>query len=378
MARKKVCFVVSTPHTAKSFLTNHIAALAKDYAVTLVANYSDNSLPLDFIAGVDAVDIRIVRNIDVASDLVALYRLYQFFRSEEFSAVHSVTPKAGLLAMVASFFAGISLRYHTFTGQVWATKRGAFRFLLKSLDKLIFSMATHVLVDSPSQRQFLIDHGVVSSGRSSVLGDGSIAGVDLQRFRPNVQSRVAVREQYGIPHDAFIFLYLGRMNMEKGVGELIDAFSLLKKSNRTAFLLLVGPDEDRVLNEKESVISHLPGRVLREGYTSTPEFFMAAADVFCLPSHREGFGTVILEAAASGVPSVGSNIYGVTDAIVDGYSGLLHKVKDAADLAEKMQVLLDDHELLDRFGRNALERARSSFSVERIVNDFVSFYRANV
>lgn len=376
--REKICFVVSTPHTAKSFLTDHIAALSQEYDVTLVANYSGNNLPLDFVAGVAPVDIKIVRNINVYYDLISLLKLYHFFRSAGFIAVHSVTPKAGLLAMLAATFAGVRFRFHTFTGQVWATKSGIFRLLLKMLDKLIYVSATHVLVDSPSQRDFLVSQGVVIYKHSTVLGDGSIAGVDTRRFKPDPLARESLRNHYGLPQNAFIFLFLGRMNVEKGIAELVEAFSLINFKDETAYLLLVGPDEDDVLESMQTVISSLGHHFLREGYTSAPEYFMAAADVFCLPSHREGFGTVILESAASGVPSIGSNIYGISDAIEDGHTGLLHEVRDVADLSRKMAFLLSSKSIVEQYGRASLVRASSKFSCERVVQEMVAFYRKNV
>lgn len=375
---KRICFVVSEPMTARSFLLDHIQALAEVYEVTLVANFSDAQLS-ESIPGVSVLKkIPIVRSIKPIADLYALILLFSFFRKEKFSAVHSVTPKAGLLAMLAGWVARVPCRFHTFTGQVWVNKHGALKWLLMSLDKLVFSCSSSVLVDSPSQRDFLILNDVISLEKSTVLGDGSICGVNSTRFRIDDDGRNELRKSLNLPDDAFLFLFLGRINRDKGIDELILAFSSLQYVANSAYLMLVGPEEDDVLNRHKGLLSGFGEHYIRKGYTSTPQVYMAAADVFCLPSHREGFGSVILEAAATGTPAIGSNIYGITDAIVNGVTGLLHNVGDAEDLSIKMNILLSDKEFTAHLGQSAYSRALTDFSVDRIVQQMVDYYRVRV
>lgn len=376
--REKICFVVAEPMTAKAFLLDHLRVLSEVYDITLVAAFIDDHIEdsITSICTIKAVPIK--RSIRLLSDLYALFILYRFFRQESFLSVHSVTPKAGLLAMTASLLAGVEFRFHTFTGQVWATKTGLFRFLLKSLDKLIFYFASRVLVDSPSQRNFLIDNCVVNFDYSHVLGDGSISGVDLIRFKSDLSARSEVRARHQIPEDAFVFLYLGRLNYEKGLLELFSAFSKINYVEKNAYLLVVGPDEAEVLKRHSHLISSFREHFVSVGFTNKPECYMAASDVFCLPSHREGFGTVILEAAACGIPSIGSNIYGISDAIVHGVTGLLHAKGSDEDLSEKMQLLLADKQLAKLYGANARLRAKEKFSKERLTAGMVEFYKKYV
>lgn len=375
---KKICFVVSEPMTARSFLLDHIQALAEVYEVTLVANFSDAQLS-ESIPGVSVLKkIPIVRSIKPVTDLYALILLFFFFRKEKFSAVHSVTPKAGLLAMLAGWFARIPCRFHIFTGQVWVNKHGVLKWLLMALDKVVFSCSSSVLVDSPSQRDFLILNDVISLKKSTVLGDGSICGVNSARFKVDADGRHELRKSLNLPDDAFLFLFLGRINRDKGVDELILAFSSLQYAADSAYLMLVGPEEDDVLNSHKELLSRFGKHYIRIGYTSTPQVYMAAADVFCLPSHREGFGSVILEAAATGTPTIGSNIYGITDAIVNGVTGLLHNVGDVDDLSIKMNILLKDKDYAAHLGQGAYSRALTDFSVDRIVRQMVDYYRTRV
>ena len=362
---KKLCFVVSSPSTVRCSLMGHLAALEAN-EITVVADFAGRPQIEGLSPQVRCVPIRIRREIDVRRDVGAVLRLWLFMRRERFDFVYSQTPKAGLLAMVAAKLAGVRVRIHAFTGQVWATRRGWYRWMLKNLDRLIFACASEVLVDSPSQRKFLLEERVVTPERSSVVADGSICGVEMRRFAPNAAMRSALRERLGLPETSFVFLFVGRLYREKGIYELVEAFCSLHASDPDTRLLVVGPDEEGVVQ----ALGPLPGVVIHD-HTDRPEDFYASADVFCLPSHREGFGLVIIEAAACGIPAMGSNIYGISDAIADGETGILHKVGDVADIQRVMQVFVEDRELTRRMGERATNRARARFSSERVISGFV-------
>lgn len=374
---KKICFVVADPRTA-GFLVDHMRALSQSYDITLVANFAGDPPELPFSAGLQLKTIVIERNIRVFADVRALLALILFFREQKFAAVHSVTPKAGLLSMLAARMVRVPQRFHTFTGQVWVTRKGFFRAFLRQLDRVLFACSTHVLVDSPSQRQFLLDESIITSAKSSVLGDGSICGVDVRRFRPDATARSTLRSEWGVPSQGFVFLFAGRINRDKGVGELIQAFAGMEYARHQAYLLLLGGSEDDILQELDASLQKLGRHVIRKDWTDKPEAFMAAADVFCLPSHREGFGSVIIEAAACGLPAVGSRIYGITDAIEDGATGLLHEAGNVRDLQEKMNLLLDDRSLVARLSKQAKDRAYHRFAVQRVVEEMCSFYRERI
>jgi len=372
--RPRVCIVVAAPLTLKAFMLGHLKALTGIAEVTVVADFTAADAAFAWPAELTRVAIPIARPIAPWADLLALLALLRLFRRQRFDLVHSITPKAGLLAMLAARLAGIPLRLHTFTGQVWVTRAGAMRSLLKGADRLIARLATQVLADSASQRAFLIAEGIVAATKSALLAQGSICGVDTARFRPDAAVRERVRHAHGIPPNAVVFLYLGRINRDKGVLDLARAFAEAGSRHPQAHLLLVGPDEGNLRTELLGAAASCAARLHGAGLTDRPEDYFAAADVFCLPSYREGFGTTIIEAAAAGIPAIGSRIYGITDAIVEGETGLLFAAGEVRQLAQSMSALAGDHGLRQRMGKLARERALRDFSSAKVTAALLEYY----
>lgn len=368
---KRIAFIVSAPSTADTFLRGHIIALSESYEVDLIANFPkgyETSMPVN-----QKIHVTIYRNINVWFDLLGLITLIRVFASNRYDAVHSVTPKAGLLAMTAAWIARIPIRHHTFTGQVWATKIGLFRWFLRLLDKVVHHLSTNCLIDSHSQRDFLLNEKVVLPEKSFVLASGSISGVNIERFRPDPDKRRAVREQHGLTCDDFVFLFVGRINDDKGLPELVSAFSDISSKYPSARLMVVGPDESGMF-ENGALDIEFREKFIHVGYTKEPEAYFNAADVVCLPSHREGFGSVLIEAAACGIPGVASNIYGISDAIIDGWTGLLHTARSNKDLVAKMDTIISQPKLRRALADNAIERARREFSSSILEQALVQFY----
>jgi len=374
VSKNKLCIVVASEMTVKAFLQEQIRALAERYEVTLLVNTENPGFLRE--AGLEARVIAwdVVRNIAPLHDMKALLQLVLLFRKERFDIVHSVTPKAGLLAMLAGFFTRIPVRIHIFTGQVWATRQGFWRWLLKSMDRLLAAASTHLLTDSASQRQFIVDEGIARAGRVEVLGKGSISGVDVTRFVPDGAARKEIRSKFGVNDTDVLFLFLGRVNRDKGVLDLAYAFADMARIHLDAHLLIVGPDEEGLGSEIEHICASCRDRIHRIDYTDVPQRYMAAADVFCLPSYREGFGSVVIEAAAVGIPTVGSDIYGVCDAIDRDHTGLLFPVGNINALAEAMSRLIDDPVMLKHLSESARKRALADFDSRQLAGAWLNYY----
>jgi|SRR5208283_1089605 len=374
--KRKICFVVSSIQTVKAFLVDQIRALQVRYDVSVVANTDDLFILKHYGLDIPITPVQIERKISIWKDVKALSALFILFRKNGYSVVHSVTPKAGLLAMAGSFSAKVPSRCHIFTGQVWATKHGFKRFLLRKVDTLTSILATHVLIDSHSQRDFLVIEGVVSREKSQVLHKGSIAGVDTDRFHPSVEYRKKIRRSLSIDDLAFIFLFIGRLNKDKGVLDLAEAFSKVNRQVRNSCLLMIGEDEDNLAEMIYNLCRPCRDKVHLLRHTESPEKYMAASDILVLPSYREGFGVVVIEAAACGIPTIGARIYGITDAVEDGVTGLLHTCGEVSELVEKMTYCIGHPEENKKMGQKARERVEADFTTKRITSEVVKFYAA--
>jgi glycosyltransferase involved in cell wall biosynthesis len=372
--KKKICFVVSSPITAKAFLINHIKELSKDHDVYLAANFENEDetafkeTPLKEI-----IHLPIYRNVHILKDIETLLKVIKYFRKEQFDAVHSVTPKAGLLAMVGAKIARIKNRIHVFTGQVWYTKKGLFKLLLKFLDRVIVFNATHILVDGLSQQEFLISNKIISKENSRVLGKGSISGVDVKKFSPNKQIRSNIREQLGYFTNDIVYFYLGRFNRDKGLLDLAHSFEKLSSKFMNSKLLLVGFDEENIGVQIKKIISNNNAVQFVEP-TSKPQDYLQVADIFCLPSYREGFGTSVIEASSMGLPVICSTTYGLKGTILDNVTGLHHNVGDIYSLFEKMLLLHEDDEMRNRLGVNGVNFVNNHFKSTTITREWVQFY----
>ncbi len=375
--KRKICFVVSSVYTAKAFLCDHIERLSEDYDVFLVGNFVQKELPVLNelkLAGFHTIEIQ--RDISLYKDLKCVLELRRYFRRENFYAVHSVTPKAGLISALAGKLAKVPNRIHIFTGQVWYTKHGILKQLLIFLDKVIASLNTHILVDGESQRQFLIEKRILKASNSFVLWKGSISGVNIKRFHPMQEVRNHWRNELKLV-DKVVFGFLGRLNKDKGILELYEAFNQLAENNSNVHLIFIGGDEENMLSLLPSYIHIREGiNFTNYGYTNKPEDVLQAFDVFCLPSHREGFGTSVLEASCLGIPVICSDTYGLMDAMVDGVTGLRHEVGQSKDLHEKMKILAENVTIRKEMSLNARSFVMENFSGEMITNEWVKFYHS--
>lgn len=368
---KKICFVTTSPLIVNFFLVPHLLHLARRYEMSLAVRLP-GEVPLRPLPGIDIIPVNIQREIAPLADAAALAALARLYRRRGFDLVHSFGPKAGLLSAAAGRMAGTRARLHTFTGQVWASRSGPMRALLRAADRAITRLATQVFADSTSQREFLEREGVVARGRIEVLGKGSLSGVDLQRFRPDPGARRAVRAELGISDAAPLIVFMARLTRDKGVLDVAKAFPRLEAGTA---LVVVGPDEQRLRGEARSLAGAAAARLRFVDYTDVPERYLAAADLLCVPSHREGFGSVLIGAAACAVPAVASRIYGVVDAVVDGETGLLFTPGDVDDLVRQLSRVLSDRALRERLGSAARARAEKYFSQEVVLRALEARYQ---
>lgn len=311
------------------------------------------------------------------ADIRAIYQLYRYFKVMKFDIVHSITSKAGLLSAIAAKAAGIPVRMHTFVGQPWTELSGPIRWISIFCDWLIARLNTQCYADSLSQAELLVKHHVVRSGQLKVLGSGSVAGVNLKQFDAEVFDKNDVRKSLNIKESTVVLIYVGRVTRDKGIEELISAFFNLKKQGYSdLLLLLVGPLELNANGLDEITLENIKSNVnIRSvGYVENPEKYLVASDLFCIPSYREGFGTVVIEAAAMGIPSVATRVVGLVDAVIDGETGILVPSKDVDALVSGIKQFLESPELMKTMGTAAKKRAKLQYSSEYVNQLMVDEY----
>lgn len=367
---KKICFVVSSPYTAIAFLKSIITALSKHFDVYLIANLNghENKL-LSKLEVKEIFHFNIVRKISLFKDLICTIKLINFLKKNKFDAIHSISPKAGIISMIAGFFSMTPKRIHTFTGQVWHAKKGLSKLILKNIDRLIVFCSTDILVDGKSQLNFLEKNNVISD-KGLVLLNGSISGVNLNRFSLSNKVRNEKRNQLKIRKDEWVFMFLGRLNKDKGVIDLIKAFTLIDQKKYNCSLYLVGHDEENI---KSNYCSFSP-KIKFLPHEEKPEELLQACDTFCLPSHREGFGLSVIEASALKRPIVCSDTYGLKDTIIINKTGLTHPVGDVLNLNQKLKYCLTRKKNIRKMGENGRKFVEDRFNELNVIAEWERFY----
>lgn len=362
----KIVRVVTSSECVPWHLGNTLRRLPQDFKVC-VCGQDVSSHSKDF-PGIDWVDINIDRRISYLSDFIALLRLCRLCISYRPDIIHSIMPKASLLTAMAGFICRVPVRLHTFTGQVWATKSGFSKWTFFWIDRIVVLLNTQCLTDSPSQSQYLFENGI-SDGCEPlpVLGIGSLSGVDLERFdiRKIMADGKRLKSELGIPDSHFIFSFIARKTVDKGCIDILLAFRKVLRNNPFVHLLFVGPDEaNGYLQELQHGQPDIFENVVDIGRVVNHEMYLAISNVLCLPSYREGFGTIVIDAAAMSVPTIGSNIVGLVDSIEDRTTGILFPVGDIDQLADAMLACSFDLASTHQMGAAARKRVELHFTAE--------------
>jgi glycosyltransferase involved in cell wall biosynthesis len=319
---------------------------------------------------VRVLEVPLEREISPMRDTQSLWHLLGVFRALRPTVTNVGTPKAGLLGGFAAWLNRVPCRFYTLHGLRFETTTGLKRKLLILAERLACRFAHRVVCVSHSVRKKAIASGLVEPERALIFGAGSCNGVDVARFAPTPQRmrRAAeLRRQLGIPADAPVALFVGRLTCDKGIAELMEAFLQLENRFPDLRLLLVGSFEDGdPLPEdiRKRLESHK--RVILTGPVNDTAPYYAMADVLVLPSHREGLPTVVLEGYAAGKPVIGAAATGIVDLLVDGETGLLFPVGDVSALADAMTRLIEDKVLARKLADAGQDQVKHKFRQELI------------
>lgn len=373
----KIVRAATVPSSLDVFCRGLLAELsAGGYEIVALSSPGPELEKLGKRESVRTVSVAMRREISPAADLVALVRLVRALRRERPHMVHSMTPKAGLLCMLAARIARVPVRVHTFTGLLFPTATGLRRRLLAACDRLICACATHVVPEGEGVRDDL-QRARITRKPMRVLGHGNVRGVDPDHYSrsPELQARgAALRRTLGIPDGAPVFVFVGRLVTDKGIGELAEAFAMLDGNG--AHLLLAGDEEpgrDPLPAAARALLDARPATVHRLGWQDDVRPALAAATALVLPSYREGFPNVVIEAGAMELPCVVTDINGSREIIADGRNGFIVPAHDAAALCRAMRRIADNPEAAAAMGAQARPMAVERFNqtyVRRCLKDF--------
>jgi glycosyltransferase involved in cell wall biosynthesis len=366
---------VTSSHTCV-VLRGRLRALREaGFRITLVASPGELLDSTAASEGVESIAIPMQRQIAPIADLVSLFRLWRLMCRLKPDMVEFSTPKAGLLGTMAAWLCGVPRRVYMLRGLKLETAIGFKRRILLWAERLAAAGAHVVLCNSDSLRTEALKLGVAPAAKLLLLGDGSSNGVDMDQYSPGSSN---VRQRYGLPQDAHVVGFVGRLTRDKGLPELIDAFDAILRSEPKAHLLLVGwydASEDSLDDDVRGRIES-NSRIHITGFVNGTAPFYRAMDVMVLPTWREGFPNVVLEAAATGIPVVTTQSTGSRDSVVPEVTGLLIPPGYPEAISEAVLKLLRDPERRQRMGHAARAWVLEHFIDEQVLGRTAAYYKS--
>lgn len=358
------------------FVKDMLPDLMQEYEVVLLSSPGEELDGAKAQYGVKTIAVPMERHISVLKDFVSLCRLIKVFFCERPDIVHSMTPKAGMLCMMAGWLTRVPVRVHTFTGLVFPTSTGLKRRILMFTDWLTCACATHVIPEGEGVKADLQNNDITKKPLQ-VLGYGNVKGVDLLYYVRSEELKVKSEELK--TDGVFTFLFVGRIVRDKGINELVKAFQQLHSLNFNTRLWLVGAYEDSldpISNETRQIIADNDG-IEAVGVKRGDELlaYYAAADCFVFPSYREGFPNTVLEAGAMGLPSVVTDINGSREIIIEGFNGVIIPPRDEQALFEAMTEMLENTEKRKEMATNARPLIAQRFEASFVRACLYDFYQ---
>jgi len=355
---QKLVRITTIPLSLEKLLEGQLTFMNQHFEVIAVSAEKKRLEEYGFNNKVRTFWIEMTRAITPLQDLQALIKLYRFFKKEKPLIVHTHTPKAGIVGMLAGKLARVPIRLHTVAGLPLLETKGSKRKVLDAVEAFTYKLATRVYPNSFELKKIILNLSYAKESKLKVLGEGSSNGIDTGYFNPSDFSHtdnLRLKEKLNIPESDFIYIFVGRLVKEKGINELVKSFVSLQKDRPEISLLLVGPFEQE-LDPLDSNVYHLiqtHPKIFTTGYQQDVRPYFSISDVLAFPSYREGFPNVVMQANAMGVPAIVTNINGCNEIIEDGQNGIIIPVKSKEALMNAMKEVLDKVSLRMKLSENA-------------------------
>ncbi len=379
--RKKIIRITTVPASLRTLLKGQLRFMNQHFNVIGVA--SDGYALTETVQneGIETHAIEMTRTITPLKDLKATYKLYKFFKKEKPFIVHTHTPKAGTVGMLAARLAGVPHRLHTIAGLPLLEAKGFKRKVLDLVEKITYNNATKVYPNSLGLYDIAIQNKYAKASKLKVIGNGSSNGIDTNHFDTNLvtdEAKNELRKELGFTKDDFVFVFIGRIVKDKGVNELVNVFSKLNKIKDNCKLLLVGPYEnslDPILKQTQTLIEENE-QIISVGWQKDVRPYVAISNVLTFPSYREGFPNVVLQASAMGLPCIVSDINGCNEIIKDGFNGIIIPPKDENALFESMIRLAENTDERLKLAKNSRDNIIKKFQQEYIWEELLKEYKS--
>lgn len=385
MKTDKLFRITTVPQSLRGLLRGQLRFMNGFYNVTGISSAGEALDEVEKNEGVPVYEVNMTRAITPLQDLKAVWQLYKIFKKEKPLIVHTHTPKAGTVGMLAAKLAGVPHRLHTVAGLPLLVVQGQKRKLLDAVEKFTYSCATKVYPNSYGLLKIIQDQNYTVASKLKVIGNGSSNGINTALFDGALQTedkKKQLRSELGIKPDDFVFVFVGRLVGDKGINELVAAFRAISSKHENIKLLLVGPFESHLdplqsqtLNEIES-----NSNIISVGFQPDVKPYFAISSVLVFPSYREGFPNVVMQAGAMGLPCAVSNINGCNEIIVEGENGIIFPVKNTEAVFEAMQKLITNKELMSKLSQNAREMIVNRYEQQKvweaILNEYQSLHKS--
>lgn len=378
---KKIIRVTTVPGSLKTLLKGQLAFMRNHYEIIGVSSSGKELKQVEINEGITTKVVEMTRTISPLKDLKSTYQLYKYFKKEKPFIVHTHTPKAGTLGMLAARLAKVPNRLHTIAGLPLLEAKGLKRIILNIVEKITYANATLILPNSFGLLKIILDHNFANINKLKVIGNGSSNGIDTDYFNiSNIKQNeiTSLKNELKIKEKDFTFIFLGRLVADKGINELISAFNELSIKNKNIKLLLVGTYETDLdpLNQYTLNLIEQNKQIITVGWQNDVRPYLSISNALVFPSYREGFPNVVLQACAMELPAIVTNINGCNEIISHNINGVIVETKDEIALCKAMKTMISDDKLRTKFISNSRKNILDKYKRELIWEELLEIYKS--
>jgi len=380
LANKTLIRITTIPVSLYTLLGGQLNFMKNHYHVIGISSSGKLLQRVAEKEGVKVQAVEMTRRISPWKDLKAVWTLYKIFKKEKPLIVHTHTPKAGTVGMLAAKLARVPLRLHTIAGLPLLESKGEKRKLLNAVEKVTYACATNIYPNSFKLKEIILQNQFCKENKLKVIADGSTNGINTSHFSTlhfTVEKKHSLKHQLQIKEEDFVFVFVGRLVSDKGINELIGAFAKLYNETNKVKLLLVGaeePDHDPLKEDTLNIIKTHAG-IITAGYQPDVRIYFQISDALVFPSYREGFPNVVMQAGAMELPAIVTDINGCNEIVINGQNGILVPPKDIHKLYGAMKMLMEDVLLYNNLKQNARSMITSRYEQNRFWNEILKEYK---